>query len=515
MTSSVPYFPSDIELLLQSRLDFDAAAFKSLTMANLERAGLVVAIDSDGSIDDARFHAMNEVWYRVVFGSLARETLGHWHKELFGDTSNDAHSGDATALRARYSHAELRFLGTWRDRLTQVRTALQLEDRVSEGALDFYAFVIVMVNYGHLFDVGPYVIYSFTREVSDIHVDGTTMTLIGAKGGAWRATVPSFATVDDQLRAADSYARLYGKRFDDGVGHENLSSTHFHRLALRRDTTIFAGYTGAYRIQLLDNPTPQSMVDTGYISLEAMHFLQRCVEAEVPIVVAGEAGSAKTTLLRALARSIGRNEPVLTVEESPELFLRMARDDHGRRFFSNVHDHIIQSSATGEVIGFADILKWALQESCRRMIVGEISSGEIMAQFLTALSGHGSGMATLHASDLDNVVPRITTLLSSYGVPSQTAWSQIQDNLGVVVHAQLQHNANGISRFVTGIGWVVPSPASADSPPKILNCFTRDDNGLLRLSAEAPRVIRNLLDAERRTKGAPGPAQLEPRLLAS
>jgi Flp pilus assembly CpaF family ATPase len=292
-----------------------------------------------------------------------------------------------------------------------------------------------------------------------------------------------------------------------------LNSSHFHRLALRRDTTIFSGFTSAYRIQLLDNPTPQAMVESGYITAEAMQFLQRCVEAEVSILVAGEAGSAKTTLLRALARSIPRSEPILTVEESPELFLRMATDGSGNKYFSNVHDHIIQTSADGEVVGFADILKWALQESCRRMIVGEIPNGEIMSHFLTALSGHGSGMATLHASNIDNVIPRITTLLSAYGMPQLTAWSQIQDNLAVVVHAQLQHNESGIQRFVTGIGWVVPSPASADAPPKILNAFVRDNNGQLVRSTEAVRVMRNLTDAERRTKGVAGPGDLTNRVL--
>lgn len=517
LSSNTAYFPTDIERLLAARRELDATAFRTLGLPTLMQVGLCLSIDTDGGVDASRFQDMYTMWSSVIYGEICTQFLESWRRELFAEGADDFGStDDATVLRAISAAAELRFLSSWKDRLAELRSVFSDPSRgyPAQGA-DFYAFCVLMAIYGTLFDLGPYILFTFTREISDIHIDGITMTLVAAKGQTYRATLPSFPSVTEQLNHAHEYARLYGKRFDAGVAHENLNSSHFHRLALRRDTTIFSGFTGAYRIQLLDNPTAQSMVDSGYITPEAMNFLQRCVEAEVPILVAGEAGSAKTTLLRALARSIARNEPILTVEESPELFLRMALDEDGRKYFSNVHDHIIQTSANGDSIGFADILKWALQESCRRMIVGEIPSGEIMSQFLTALSGHGSGMATLHASDIDNVIPRVTTLLSAYGVPQATAWSQIQDNLAVVVHAQLQRTNAGIQRFVTAIGWVVPNPASADAPPKILHAFTRNPAGQLTQSAESVRVIRNLREAEQRTKGVAGPQELNPQILVT
>ncbi len=501
------FYASAIEQLLASRAPFDQYLSQHLTIDTLLKAGLCVPLEVDASMDTHAFMQYRTHWMKVIFGDVANSFVTRLRHDLLPSSEQTDAIRDATAERSALEHAELQFLSIW----PQLLKDLQADFASEQGNAPFYALITLVRAYGELFDLGAYILYTFTKQVSDIHLDGVMMTLVTSSNVTYRATLPAYPTLDGLLERADRYAQYFGKRFDSSSAHENLHSSHFHRLALRRNTTLFSGFAGAFRIQLLDNPMPMDLVNYGFISIEAMNFLQRAVRAEVSILVAGEAGSAKTTLLRTLSRCIDRNEPILTVEESPELFLRMAKDVSGNRYFANVHDHIIQGpNANGDdTADFASILKWALQESCRRMIIGEIPNGEIMSNFIMALSGHGSGMATLHASDINNVVDRVTTLLATIGTPSTTAWRQIEANLSVVVHSQLQHTPQGTKRFITGIGWIVPNPSSADLPPAVLTAFTRGPDGYLRAAPTLPRVWSMLQAAEQRVTGSSGPAQLD------
>ena len=318
--------------------------------------------------------------------------------------------------------------------------------------------------------------YQWTARFSDLHIDGLTIMLTGVSGGLAVAALPAAASPADFDHALQEYARRFGRSFAPGSVHLNLMTSRFHRLALRRDSLLFSDVSATIRIQVLDNPTREDLLQTGFITDDALAYLERAVAAGLPIVVAGEAGSAKTTLLRVLARRIPPHVPVLTVEETPELFLRFL-ETGGARHFHVVHDHVVQTGDDGVDLGYAELLRFALQESCQRMIIGEVAHGDAMNAFLTALSGHASGMTTIHASHLTSIIPRIVTLLQTISIPAATAYRLIEDNLAIVVHAQRQESADGIKRFVTGIGWVLANAGSADAPPTLVRIFERSPGG--------------------------------------
>src|SRR5207245_1772738 len=63
------------------------------------------------------------------------------------------------------------------------------------------------------------------------------------------------------------------------------------------------------------------LVRLGTLTTETVEFLQRCVQAELNILVSGGTGSGKTTLLNALSTAIPDDDRIVTIEDAAELRL--------------------------------------------------------------------------------------------------------------------------------------------------------------------------------------------------
>src|SRR5438874_9997345 len=66
------------------------------------------------------------------------------------------------------------------------------------------------------------------------------------------------------------------------------------------------------------------MVKLGTLSAETVEFLQRCIRAELNILISGGTGSGKTTLLNAVSSAIPNEERIVTIEAAAELALKQA-----------------------------------------------------------------------------------------------------------------------------------------------------------------------------------------------
>src|SRR6202008_3836311 len=67
--------------------------------------------------------------------------------------------------------------------------------------------------------------------------------------------------------------------------------------------------------------TLDDMIQIGTLSQETVEFMQRCIRAQLNMLIAGGTGSGKTTLLNALSAAIPDSERIVTIEDSAELRL--------------------------------------------------------------------------------------------------------------------------------------------------------------------------------------------------
>ena len=411
------------------------------------------------------YERLSAYWERVIFGPESDKLK----EEVMRDVIRAKSQGDEQKMYFISKFATYR--NQYQSWLTNHK-----EDDVVVQHRDLSVFLMLVRTYAEIFDVGLYYLFSHTNVIDNIHIVGTAMTCIHEDGRCLLATLPYTKTVSGASKLTNQYASRVGKRVDIAFPHNNLDTPRAHRMAVRIKTPA-DGFIANIRLHRASNPTQKGMVDYGFITWEALNFIQRLVRTALPGMISGAPGSAKTTFLRTLIYAMPPWEPVFIVEHAPELFVDSLLDDNQRPWLKIVHAHVVQG-ANSEGVGaipFAEIFQWGLQEDVRRFVVGEIADRESMSTFIHALqTGQSGALATIHANSVEDTVNRMATLLASE-YQREVAWENIGTNLRWIVHCAIRQPAQPgqrVTRFVTGIGLVIHREFG--SPPQILHAYRRD-----------------------------------------
>ncbi|WP_331736090.1 CpaF/VirB11 family protein [Streptomyces sp. NBC_00057] len=179
------------------------------------------------------------------------------------------------------------------------------------------------------------------------------------------------------------------------------------------------------------------LVQWGSINPLLEAFLTSCVHAKMNILVVGDMGAGKTSLLRALGREIPAAERLVTLESDRELYLDEPGPKPGPITYafearqSNGERH--GDKLAGEVT-ISDMFATALRYNATRVIVGEVRSTEIVPM-LQAMSAGGSGsMCTLHVRRPHAVISRLVQLCTEAGMATEAAHHLIASSIDVVVY---------------------------------------------------------------------------------
>lgn len=121
------------------------------------------------------------------------------------------------------------------------------------------------------------------------------------------------------------------------------------------------------------------------------------------MMVAGETGTGKTTLIKCLATQFGPDESIVAVEDTPELNF-----DHP--YFRSLVSRPPNSEGVGEVT-LQEHIKTTLRMTPTRVLLGEMRTPFAAEAFLeSAQTGH-VGMSTIHARNARETLVRLESLL--------------------------------------------------------------------------------------------------------
>ncbi len=164
------------------------------------------------------------------------------------------------------------------------------------------------------------------------------------------------------------------------------------------------------------------------INQEAADFLKQMVQAKYNIFISGGTSSGKTTFLNALAHYIGRDERIITIEDSAEL---------------NIHDidNLITMEARnanlqgkGEIT-MQELIKTSLRMRPDRIIVGEVRGKEAIDMLQAMNTGHDGSMCTGHANSSEGMISRLETMvLMGLDIPLDAIRKQILSAIDIIVH---------------------------------------------------------------------------------
>src|SRR6184192_1786378 len=184
------------------------------------------------------------------------------------------------------------------------------------------------------------------------------------------------------------------------------------------------------------------MIRLGTLSTETVDFLQRCVLAQLNILISGGTGTGKTTLLNALSAAISDSERIVTIEDAAELQLKQ---QHVLRLEGRPKN--IEGS--GEIT-IRSLVRNALRMRPDRIIVGEVRGAEALDMLQAMNTGHDGSLSTVHANSPRDALARVETmvLMAGFDLPMRAIRQQISSAIDLIVH--LERLEDG-SRRVTAV----------------------------------------------------------------
>ena len=153
------------------------------------------------------------------------------------------------------------------------------------------------------------------------------------------------------------------------------------------------------------------------------------------VLIAGEVGTGKTTLVKALASRIPEHEAILVIEDTNEISL-------SRKFVRTLLTREANTEGAGR-ISPALAIRTGMRMAMNRLILGEMRDAEAAEAFVdVAASGH-AGMSTIHAKSAKDALARLEIFLSRAqpGAGIETVRRQIANSVGVVVYLGLDKQA--------------------------------------------------------------------------
>ncbi|MER8160047.1 ATPase, T2SS/T4P/T4SS family [Streptomyces sp. NPDC094472] len=180
------------------------------------------------------------------------------------------------------------------------------------------------------------------------------------------------------------------------------------------------------------------LVQWGSVNPLLERFLIACVHARMNLLVVGDMGAGKTSLLRALGREIPAEERLVTLESDRELYLDEpgakpgpvtfafeARQSNGERTGDN--------RLAGEIT-ISDMFATALRYNATRVIVGEVRSTEIVPMLQAMTSGGSGSMCTMHVRRPHAIISRLVQLCTEAGMATEAAHHLIASSIDVIVY---------------------------------------------------------------------------------
>jgi type IV secretion system protein VirB11 len=178
------------------------------------------------------------------------------------------------------------------------------------------------------------------------------------------------------------------------------------------------------------------------MSTETVEFLERCIHAELNILISGGTGTGKTTLLNALSSAIPESDRIVTIEDSAELRLNQK---HVLRLESRPQN----IEGEGEIT-IRELLRNSLRMRPDRIVVGEVRGPEALDLLKAWGTGHPGGIATIHAGSAHGALTRLEQLIQEVAVTAPRAL--IAESVNVIVFIAGRGRSRRVEDIVRVVG---------------------------------------------------------------
>jgi pilus assembly protein CpaF len=365
-------------------------------------------------------------------GSQAREPFAELktriHLEVIGDLGPQLFNVtmDPIALRERV--------------ITDIKRQLGQEQGLSRDDRDRLTAEIADDILGY----GPLERLLADDTITEVMVNGPNEIWIERQGRLYETTV-RFNDDSHLRRIINKMVAQVGRRIDESSPMVDARLPDGSRVNAIIPPLSLSGPLVTIRKFSRRRLTADDMIRLGTLNAETVEFLQRCIRAQLNILISGGTGSGKTTLLNALSTGIPDEERIVSIEDAAELRLN-------QRHVLRLEARPRSIDGEGEV-SIRQLLRNSLRMRPDRIIVGEVRGAEALDMLQAMNTGHDGSLSTIHANSARDALARVETmvLMSGIDLPVRAIREQISSALDAIIH--LERLEDG-SRRVTSIAEV-------------------------------------------------------------
>ncbi|MBP9838121.1 MAG: CpaF family protein [Proteobacteria bacterium] len=183
------------------------------------------------------------------------------------------------------------------------------------------------------------------------------------------------------------------------------------------------------RIARENNSSLEQLYENQLAPRALLNYLATVVsEGNNTILIAGEVGTGKTTLIKALSMKIPENEAILIIEDTYEIKLV-------RRFVRTLLTREANTEGAGRIPP-AMAIRTGMRMAMNRLILGEMRDAEAAEAFIDVCSSGHSGISTIHARSAKDAILRLELLLARAqgNITIDTIRKQIANAVSVVAY---------------------------------------------------------------------------------
>ena len=223
-----------------------------------------------------------------------------------------------------------------------------------------------------------------------------------------------YLSQDDLDALVSRFRAISGRPFGEAVPVLELNLEAFGvRVSVIGDPLSANGLAYAFRKHSLSPWTLPKLIKTGSITPLAAGLLSFLMDGQASVLVAGEVGAGKTSLLSAMLLEIPQKYRILTIEDTHELPIEKLQGLGWKVQAMSSYSSVLKSGAE---MSPETALRAALRLGSSSLVLGEVRGPEVKVLYEAMQVGKAgnSVIGTIHGSSVENVYERIVHTL---GVP--------------------------------------------------------------------------------------------------
>ena len=357
--------------------------------------------------------------------TAARPVAAPTGRDPFADIKNKIHLAVIGELGPQLFNVSMD-PNTLRERVTtDIRGHLADEQGLSKDDRDRLAAELADDILGH----GPLERLLADDSVTEIMVNGAYDVWVERQGRLYETTV-RFTDESHLRRIINKIVAQVGRRVDESSPMVDARLPDGSRVNAVIPPLSLTGPLLTIRKFSKKRLEMTDLIRLGTLSTETVEFLQRCVLAELNILVSGGTGSGKTTLLNALSTAVPDADRIVTIEDAAELRLN-------QRHVLRLEARPKNIEGEGE-IPIRELVRNSLRMRPDRIIVGEVRGAEALDMLQAMNTGHDGSLSTIHANTPRDALARVETmvLMAGYDLPVRAIRQQIASAIDLIVHLE-------------------------------------------------------------------------------